>query len=1225
MTKVEALCVSACVWVVLCFAGPAMGSLGGYPSSPRHPLEQAARDGDLERVRSLLAEEENEYVRDYALRFAIQGRHREVADLLISRGARNALMVAAAEGDASFVKDLLAQGTTANAKDSALHAAARGGHKEAAELLLSAGANVNATRFGDYTPLFVAAAAGCDLDTVQRFTNFPLSPWSANMTERKRSPVNPETFREVVELLIRHGADVNAREKQHGFTPLHYAVFGGSREVVAALLDHGAPADPAIPAGATAGRYLSPLHLAAHYGDLAICELLVARGTGVNSKLPTESKLWIEPTQRTSLHHAAESGNGELVRFLVEHGAEVNAADSRGQTALLVASECADANAVETLLSHGADANATDKEGRTALHHAAERRDAVMVKTLLSRGADADRKSRDGRTPTSIATGNGGEEIVKLLTNRNGRVTIHAAAGMGDLAALERLVKEGIDVNRLDVQGQTALHAAANAGQLEAVRWLVEHGAKMDFPDEEGATALSIATRQAYSAHDNLDRAPNAAAIEIKYKAVMSMLIGRGAMLDFSYGIPQAVVQSHCDEVADLIIAAGPDFEPGCDTKATLLHRAAWWGRKKTAEDLIRLGADLEAVDSAGGTPLHAAMQSGSTRYWDVIHGPHVDVAELLLKHGAKINAKNNGNLTALHGAASYGDIAAMDLLLAHGADPNMVSGGGSTVLMILLGSLWFDAEKTDAEMKDFIFSLIRRGVRVDAQNSEGVTVLQQAAALEFPDLLQELLSRGAPVNARSKTGWTALHSAVAAGHERCVEMLLEHGADPNSLGCSPTWVPGIPWHRFEKTAVSPLQIALSQEDDRIVQMLIAAGADVNLAGSDGKTPLVPAFEKKDTVTLKLLLDNGIDANVRTSEEIPLVYLAASKGRRDVVELLLSHGARGDAAIIKALLETGTTPLHEAAGRGDVEEARTLLDAGAKADVPNREGLLPIHRANAGNHAEAVRLLIPKTPASVLTDLLFGEAADGSGELISLLIAHGADIDSHKSFRQLTPLHRAVEKGNTRAIRLLIAQGADIDAQDESGETPLGAAVFRKQKESVALFLSHGAQTNTLYKSNDLKGCTPLHIALRYGASDIAEMLVSAGSDVNVKGGYGRMAPLHMALGNKALFELMLQHGGEIDNPSGNGMTCLHMAAASGQEDWVRYLIERGARVNVQDRNGDTPLHWAAKGAHGKVCRVLLDHKADIRIKNNKGLLALQYAQASGLDDIVVDLTPKTR
>lgn len=630
------------------------------------------------------------------------------------------------------------------------------------------------------------------------------------------------------------------------------------------MLDHGSPVNPAVPAGSMASRYLSPLHLAAHYGDLPICELLIARGAEVNSELPTDGGMWIYNTRQTPLHHAAQSGDSEVVGLLVAHGAQVHAADSAKETPLHLATRRGCQGIVDMLLSHGANASATDREGRTPLHHAAERKDRAIVESLLSYGADANRKSRDGRTPTSIATQNGSEDIVKLLTAGQAHVTIHAAASMGDIETMARLVKNGVDINRLDVHGQTAMHAAVAAGHLATVRWLVEHGTHLNLADNKGSTALSIALRIAQKS--NFSRDPNeiarSAAMKSRQRDIVAFLLGQGGTLNFSLGMPRKTVLSHSGEIADLLIEAGHNLEPYCDDKATLLHRAAWWGNEEAVQNLITLGADLNAADRMGGTSLHAALQNGCTRYWDVIHGPHVKIVKVLLQHGARVNATNNHNITALHGAARYGHIEAMELLLAHGADPNIAADEGTTPLVLLLNCHWLTVDETKTRMKDFTIEFIRRGVRVDVQNDQGVTPLQQAAALDFPDLLEELLTRGAPVNAKSSTGWTPLHSAVAADSVRCVEMLLEHGTQVNSLGHSPTWVPGIPWHRFEKATVTPLHIAASQGNSRIVRLLIAAGADVNARGNDHKTPLHLASEKKHAEIVKILLDNGAEPNI---------------------------------------------------------------------------------------------------------------------------------------------------------------------------------------------------------------------------------------------------------------------------------------------------------------------------------------------------------------------------
>jgi ankyrin len=870
------------------------------------------------------------------------------------------------------------------------------------------------------------------------------------------------------------------------------------------------------------------------------------------------------------LVEAAQRGDVTLVKSLLAQEQEANERDS----ALHAAVRAGRKEVVALLLSHGTNVNSVRWGNFTPLSFAVAEESRFEVLQAFT------------NSPFLSASRNGSEEIVKLLAGRNAQLTIHGAASMGDIDAMERLVGGGIGVNRLDIQGQTALHAAVAAGQVRAVEWLIAHGANVNLPDDKEATALSLALGIAHGYDYSPD--PNQVArfttMENKQRDIITLLIRHRAELDFSYGMPQETVLSHAAQVADLLIAAGQNLEPSGDNKATLLHRAAWWGNRKAVEGLIELGADLNAVDERGGTPLHAALQSGCTRYWDVLSGPHWDVLRLLIEHGANVNAGNNEKMTALHGAAGSGHTEAIKLLLDHGAnvdattrekvtplhcaaggghteemellitrgaDPNAQDDGGGTALLLLLSrhALLRDGAKRPA--KDFALKLIRQGVRVDVQNQDGVTPLQEAAALGFPDLLEEMLSRGAPVIRASATGWTALHSAVAGGNAKCVEMLLRRGAQVNGMGRLPDMI-CLP--KFGWPARTPLHIAASQGDNHVIQMLIEHGADVNAKDGSGKTPLHLARENKRTETIELLSSKGADPNIPAAEPW----------------------------------------------------------------IPGRPDHSPIAQAQARRQLALVESLAAKAPAALLTSRLFQEVESGYSELIPVLVARGADVNAHESLRRETPLHRAVDKKNLKAIESLLAQGADINSKDVNNETPLGAAVYRGQKETVSLLLSHGADVNVAYTGPyDLKGGIPLHVALRFGHFEIAKMLVLKGSNVNAVGTGEGVTPLHLALKDRALLELMLEHGGQIDSRSTDGMTLLHGAAGTGQHDLAQYLLAKGAAVNVQDRNGNTPLHLAAKGGHRALCTLLISRQADANIRNKKGLLPRDYTQASGIEDAI--------
>jgi len=684
-----------------------------------------------------------------------------------------------------------------------------------------------------------------------------------------------------------------------------------------------------------------------------------------------------------------------------------------------------------------------------------------------------------------------------------------------------------------------------------------------------------------------------------------------------------------------------------------LLHRAAWWGQERVVAELLELGADVHAVDRKGGTPLHAAVHRCSTGYWDVISSPHAGVAKLLLDHGADVKAVNNDGFTALAGAMGRGDPNAAELLIqygaddetvdeagrtplhraaergsiedmtsliAKGADPNIADNEGNTPLHLLLANRRWVRDDQTSKVTDCVTKLVRGGIPVDAQNQLGVALLHQAVALGSWTLVEDMLSRGARVNAQSADGWTALHSAVAGGYAECVTGLLRHGANVNGYGRLPDMVC---LAQHYEPARTPLQIAASGGHDDIIRMLIASDADIEAVDEDGKAALYMAYEQKHPSTFKLLLESGADPNTRTPDGIALTYRVAARKRPQMVDALLGHLHGREGALVQTLAQTGTTPLHTAAKAGDLDRVAELLAGGAGVNISDRQGLRPIHGAYTEGHVEIVKLLLPKTPVSVMTDLLFRETQGHAKEMVALLISHGADAGATDRYRGDSLLHRSAWGGDEEMIEFLLAHGADVNVLDKRAETPLTKAVQNGRRDVVGLLLSHGADVNICAMGRAYNsGCTPLYYALSQDNVPIAEMLVNAGANLDIRPSLGNVTLLQMTLDHRPLFELMLTHGADINARSRGGKTPLHMASESGQVDEVRYLIDRKAAVNVQDNNGNTPLHLAARKGHGPVCAKLVESGADVAIRNERGRLALDYALASGLDNLVDELTP---
>jgi ankyrin repeat protein len=294
----------------------------------------------------------------------------------------------------------------------------------------------------------------------------------------------------MAELLIAHGAPLDARTKQLRLTPLHFAVLMGHKGVAQALLEHGADINAADALGLTA------LGMAAQAGNTALARVLLDRGAPVDRPMQA-SKLLPVFAGDTPLALATLCNHRDMVAFLLDRGANPNLRIREGFTPLHLADST---QIAELLIAHGADLAGRGYEARTPLHQAAMQARAPLVRLLLKHGADPNAREAHGETPLLLALSQSiaSAEVIRLLIDHGAEVNVRSRSGGTALhAALERdrqimvaLLDAGASVDTPDQYGRTVLHWAVEKGNVGLVELLLARGAFVNAKDATGRTPL---------------------------------------------------------------------------------------------------------------------------------------------------------------------------------------------------------------------------------------------------------------------------------------------------------------------------------------------------------------------------------------------------------------------------------------------------------------------------------------------------------------------------------------------------------------------------------------------------------------------------------------------------------------------------------------------------------------------------------------------------------------
>ncbi len=820
-------------------------------------------------------------------------------------------------------------------------------------------------------------------------------------------------------------------------------------------------------------------------------------------------------------------------------------------------------------IEKGGDVNAVDKLGQTALMHAAAQDNRLAVSWLVARGADASIKSKKGKTAGSVAHGDMTDFLTALekekqpLSRQEARdMLTYQGREMGEVGVIKQLLKE-----------------------REEEGWKMEyfHGGPMEL-----ALLYRLGARK-FSFPEDLS------SVEAEPLQLLRALGVKTDIVDPLLQIKIALRLKQKETVLALL-KQDPSLLQNPDIFSSIPD-------EKTLQALLDAGLDAkneklmeEVINKGDGAMLRTLLKAGATvpdpnKPLESKYGEKNAAFVLaLIDAGANADALNTlsvgmspigygplsyyNSATLLHLAADGADLTEVQLLLAHGANPNAPGKKakddqeepyGMTPLMAAANSAMQEVENAkEAEnavnRTEIVKRLLEAGANVHAKDSAGNGVIYYAVCGGRGESYGELPCR---VSKKAEADILSM-----------VEQLIKAGAD----------VPrDILTHKL-RSEIS------SAGREKLALMLLDAGAD----------PLAKSEEKRTTgwTTLmvngiwgpkiaKRLLDAGVDPSVKCktgSWETSAMSLAMEKGAVEVVKLLKEKG-----------IDPGELEVVEP------EKLEPLLELGAR---------IPKDMTN--------RLLGNMTGGHVSSPLL---PYEDYVDIIQILKRHGYTPNLIAWTQEKSGL--GTTDFNQYVLRAFFKTGENPNEVDENGDSLLfhflSTKKFdlptREMARALPIFREAGADFN--HKNKTGNSLLTYLASSNAWADEVLPAFIEAGGDVNKPIDQDGQTPLFYA-GDAETIAQLLRAGADAHVRDAKGRTPLFPCHVSRRDaDEVRLLMQRGVFINAQDNEGNTALMMAVARDRNSSVQALLDAGADPNIKNKAGKTALQIAKEKKDDDII--------
>jgi len=591
----------------------------------------------------------------------------------------------------------------------------------------------------------------------------------------------------------------------------------------------------------------------------------------------------------------------------------------------------------------------------------------------------------------------------------------------------------------------------------------------------------------------------------------------------------------------------------------------------------------LAGLIKKNGTNLNLTYENGQNILWAAAAKKSWKVFDVFAKSGVNINHKDNSGQTIFTWALNNGYTQVVDRLGKAGVK---TSNKDLSKMM---------RQAVSVEDYDKLLSLLKLRPNLNKKYEDGLTVLWYSAVKKRTDIASLLLKSGATAKIKDKTGRSLLMYCIETRRFEMARLLRRYGgALKNSEG------------------IFLLQKGLVIGDSDLIQLLVELNVNVNMKFSDGLSALWIAAFTNNRDMIEVIADAGANLNIKDNKGRTVLMWCVENNRKEVANILIRKGAN-----VNLMDRSKRTALINAVVSDKPRMVHMLVKNGAKVNLKDKEGNSPLLISVARGNLGLAKLFL-ENGAAVNTYDINGNTPlnialyKNFEDIVTFLVEKGADINKANKKGE-SPLIISARKGNLRLVKLFIGKGADINHADSKNITALIHSKRENRRQVVMYLLVNGAGLDKRKEKDEMMAYGTLN-----SYHDVVQNLVGRSVSVNRRFTDG-LFPLYYAArnGDDKMMDILIKAGADLEARDRNSMTVLLYAASKREEHVIVSLVEKGANVNVTDKQKNTPLIISAGRGFAKAVKKMIKKGANVNAKDSKGRTALVRAKWTGNYQIV--------